>query len=173
VLTRDQKKEQVAELKGKLGRAAGVYVADYRGIDVQSVNALRRRVRTEGDYEYNVSKNSVLRRAVADSETAGIAEHLSGPTAIAISYSDPIGLAKILVDFAKDHKVFELKGGMLDGEAIDVGEISTLATLPSLDELRGKLVGLIVAPATKLVRLISEPGSQIARAIAARGSQEA
>jgi large subunit ribosomal protein L10 len=173
VLTRAQKQEQVAELKAKLARATSVYVADYRGLDVQAVNALRQKIHVEGrgDYEYRVWKNSVLRRAAADSDVAAISERFRGPTAVALSFGDPVGLAKILTDFAKDHEVFALKAGVLDGRAIAPAEISTLATLPSLDALRGKLVGLLLAPATKLVRLVSEPGAQIARVLGARGRE--
>ena len=87
-------------------------------------------------------------------------------------YGDPAGLAKILVDFEKDQEDFEIKGGLLEGVAVDQGEIAKLATLPSLDELRGKIVGLLQAPATKLVRIVSEPGAQLARVVAARGRQE-
>jgi len=174
VLTRAQKEEQVAELREKFGRATCVYVADYRGVDVQSVNQLRRRIRKEGagEFEYRVTKNSVLRRAAADTAVAEVVQRFQGPTAIAISYGDTVGLAKILVDFAKEHEVFELKAGVLDGKAFEPAEIGRLATLPSLDELRGRIVGLIQAPATKLVRLISEPGAQLARVLAARGRQE-
>jgi large subunit ribosomal protein L10 len=174
-LTRAQKEQQVAELKEKFGRATCVYVADYRGIDVKSVNQLRSRIRKEGggDYEYRVTKNSVLRRAAADSDVAHVTNRFEGPTAVAISYGDAVGLAKILVDFAKEYEVFELKAGVLEGKAIEPEEIGTLATLPSLDELRGKLIGLLQAPATKLVRLVSEPGAQLARVLAARGRQEA
>ena len=174
MLTRSQKEEQVAELKDKFSRAACVYIADYRGVDVTSVNTLRSRIHTEGggEYEYRVTKNSVLRRAAADTDAAHIIEQFQGPTAIAISYSDPVGLAKILVEFSKAHEVFELKAGVLDGRAIEPAEIGTLATLPSLDELRGKLVGLIQAPASKIARLVSEPGAQLARVLNARGSQE-
>ena len=175
MLTRAQKEEQVAELKDKFGRATSVYLADYRGIDVQSVNALRAKIRREGEgeYEYRVTKNTVLRRAAEGSDVAGITDRFQGPTAVALSFGDPVGLAKILVDFAKEHEVFELKGGVLEGRAIDAGEIGTLATLPTLDELRGKIVGLVQAPATKLVRLFNEPGAQLARVLNARGAQDA
>ena len=174
MLTRTQKQEQVAELKDKLSRATCVYVADYRGVDVTAVNELRGRIHKEGagEYEYRVTKNSVLRRAAADTDAASLAEELQGPTAIAISYGDPVGLAKILTDFAKDNEVFELKAGILDGQPIAPAEIGTLATLPSLDELRGILIGLIQAPASKIARLASEPGAQLARVLNARGSQE-
>ena len=175
MLTRAQNEQQVSELKEKFGRATCVYVADYRGVDVQSVSELRGRIRKEGggDYEYRVSKNSVLRRAAADSDVAVVIDRFHGPTAVAISYGDAVGLAKILVDFAKQYEVFELKAGMLDGRAIEPEEIGTLATLPSLDELRGRLIGLIQAPAAQLARLVSEPEAQLARVVAARGRQEA
>jgi large subunit ribosomal protein L10 len=122
----------------------------------------------EGENEYHVIKNSVLKHALKDSELEVLDEHLKGPTACAVSYGDPVALAKVLVEFQKKHDVFELKGGFLDGKALDTGEIATLATLPNLQELRGKLVGLLVAPATKLVRLLNEPGSQLARLVEAR-----
>jgi large subunit ribosomal protein L10 len=173
VLTRAQKEDQVVELKEKLGRATCVYLADYCGIDVEAANQLRRRIRGEGqgEFEYRVAKNTVLRRACADSDVAGIAEHFAGPTALAISFGDPLGLARILVDFAKDHEAFELKGGLLECVPVDEGQIAQLATLPSLEVLRAGIAGLVQAPATKLARLLFEPGAQVARALAARGEQ--
>lgn len=173
MLTRTQKEGQVAELKDRFSRATCVYVADYRGVSVESVNQLRRRVRREGggDYEYRVTKNSVLRRAAEGSVVAGIAEYFTGPTAVAISYGDAAGLAKILEEFAKDHEVFELKGGLLNGAVVGRKEIATLATLPSLDVLRGRLAGLLLAPATKLARLLNEPAAQLARLLDARSKQ--
>jgi len=172
VLTRAQKEEQIADLKEKFGRATCVYVADYRGVDVQSVNQLRRRIRTEGEFEYRVTKNSVLRLAAADSDVAGIVDQFTGPTAIAMSYGDPAGLAKIFDDFAKDHDAFEVKGGVLQGDVVSAKEIATLATLPSLDELRGKIVGLLQAPASKLARLLNEPAAQLARIMQAKSKQD-
>jgi large subunit ribosomal protein L10 len=174
VLTRTQKEEQVAELNEKFSRAKSVYVADYRGLNVAAADNLRQRIRKggAGDFEYRVAKNSVLRRASADLDVAGLANHFEGPTAVAISFSDPVGLAKILSDFAKDHEVFELKGGVVDGEVIDTAQIAALAKLPSMDALRGMMIGLVQAPATKLVRLIVEPGAQLARLVEARRAQQ-
>jgi large subunit ribosomal protein L10 len=170
VLTRAQKEEQVATMREKFGRATSIFVADYRGLDVKQATRLRSELRSagEGDYEYQVVKNSVLKRACDGADTEALSEHFMGPTAIAISYGDPAGLAKLLVDYSKAHEVFELKGGFLDGKAIDTAEIKTLATLPSLDQLRAQLVGLLNAPATKLVRLLNEPGGQLARLVKAR-----
>lgn len=175
MLTRAQKEDQVTELKGKFGRATCIYVADYRGLDVEAVNQLRSRVRREGEgqFEYQVTKNTVLRRAAEGSDVAGIVEHFQGPTAVALSYGDPAGLAKILDEFAKSNEAFELKGGVLDGETIDPGQIAKLATLPTLDELRGKLVGLLQAPASKLARLLNEPAAQIARVVQAKSKADA
>ena len=170
MLTRAQKTEQVGELKEKFARATSVYVADYRGLDVQSLNKLRRRIRSEGrgSYEYRVAKNTILRRAVDGSKLAEIATYFEGPTAIAISFGDPVGLAKIMTEFAKENEKLQLRGGMLDGRPVDVAAIGTLATLPTLDALRGKIIGLLQAPATQLARLLAEPGAQLARLMEAR-----
>jgi large subunit ribosomal protein L10 len=174
VLTRTQKEEQVSELNEKFSRAKSVYVADYRGLNVAAADNLRQRIRKggAGDFEYRVAKNSVLRRASADLDVAGLVSHFEGPTAVAISFSDPVGLAKVLSDFAKDHEVFEIKGGVVDGEVIDTAQIAALAKLPSMDALRGMIIGLLQAPATKLVRLIAEPGAQLARLVEARRAQQ-
>jgi large subunit ribosomal protein L10 len=172
VLTRAQKTEQALELKDKFSRATCVYVADYRGLNVQAMNSLRRKIRNEGkgDYEYRVAKNTILRRAADGSKVAEIAGHFDGPTVIALSYGDPVGLAKILTEFAKDNEALKLRGGLLDGRPVGVAEIGTLATLPSLLSLRGKIAGLLQAPATQLARLVAEPGAKLARLVEARRS---
>ena len=170
MLTRNQKEGQVNDLKDKFQRATSVIVADYRGIDVQSVNDLRSKLR-EGDYEYRVAKNTLLKRAVEGSDAAALVEHLSGPTAVAFSYEEPVGLAKVLVAYAKENEAFELKGGVLEGRAVDSGEIATLATLPSLQELRAKLVGLLQAPAQKVLGVVQAPAGQLARVVEARRGQ--
>lgn len=170
MLTFAQKQEAVAELKDKLSRAKSVIVADYRGLDVTSVNELRSRLRAlgQGECDYQVVKNTILRRAAEGSDVASIAEHFQGPTAIAISYGDPVGLAKTLVEYAKAHESFEVKAGVLDGRAIGNEEIGTLATLPNLEQLRARIVGLIQAPAQKLAAVIQAPAAQLARLAEAR-----
>ena len=173
MLSRGQKEEQVADLRDRFSRATSVFVADYRGLSVDRVNELRAKLRTSeagGEVDYRVTKNAVLRRAVADLPIDALSDRFTGPTAIAISYGDPAALAKLLVDYSKANEVFELKGAFLDGRCLAEEEIATLATLPSLDELRSQLVGLLNAPAGKLVRLLVEPGSQIARLVEARRS---
>ena len=173
MLTRTQKSEEVAALKDRFGRATSVFVADYRGLDVASVDKLRSELRQkgEGDYEYRVTKNTLLRIAVEGLEAEPLRQYFEGPTALAFSFGDPVGLAKLLVDYAKDHEVFELRGGLVEGQAVDAAEIATLATLPSLDELRGKLIGLLQAPATKVAMVLQAPAGQLARLASARQQQ--
>jgi len=170
MLTREEKKDAVAALGEKFARAKSVFVADYRGLDVGEQTELRGQLRglEGGECEYQVAKNSLLKLASEGSDVGVLKEHFSGPTAVAIGYGDPVSVAKVLVEYAKEHEVFEIKGAMLDGKSLDEAEVAKLATLPTLLELRGKLVGLLQAPAGKLVRLLSEPGGQIARLVAAR-----
>ena len=113
-------------------------------------------------------RSTLLRRAVASTAAEALHESFQGPSAVAFGYGDPVRLAKILVEYAKENTAFELKAGLLEGRAIDAREIATLATLPSLEELRGQLAGLLLAPATKLARLVLEPGAQLARLVEAR-----
>ena len=173
MLTRAEKESQVAELRDCLGRASSVFLADYRGLDVQAVNKLRSKLRAEGDgnFEYRVVKNRLLMRAAEGLDAASLCEQLGGPRALAFSFGDPVALAKLLVDYAKEHEVFELKAGVVSGRTVGPSEIATLATLPSLDGLRGQLVGLLQAPATKIARVLAAPASQLARLVDARREQ--
>lgn len=174
MLTRQQKEEQVAELKDKFERATSVFVADYKGLGVAQMETLRGDLRKAdaSESEFRVAKNSILRLASTGGPAEGLKEHFSGTTSIAMSFGDPVALAKTLVDYAKDNEAFELRSAVVDGELLDDAGIKHLSTLPSLDELRGKIVGLLQAPAGKLARLLNEPGGQIARVVAAKGAQE-
>lgn len=174
MLTRQQKEEQVAELKDKFERATSVFVADYKGLGVAQMETLRGDLRKAeaSESEFRVAKNSVLRLASNGGPAEGLQDHFSGTTSIAMSFGDPVALAKALVDYAKDNEAFELRSAMVDGEVLDDAGIKHLSTLPSLDELRGKIVGLLQAPAGKLARLLNEPGGQLARVVAAKGSEE-
>jgi len=174
MLTRKEKEEQVTELRAKFERATSVFVADYRGIPVAKLEALRKGLRASkaSQSEFQVAKNSVLKRASEGGPVAGLSGHFKGTTSVAISFGDPAALAKTLVDYAKDNEQFQIRSAILDGEVLDAAGISTLATLPSLDELRGKLIGLLQAPASKLARLLNEPGAQIARVVSASSRRE-
>jgi large subunit ribosomal protein L10 len=173
VLTRSQKETEVAELHDRFTRATSVFVAEYRGLNVASVDALRAKMRAAGgaDFEYRVAKNTLLRRAAEGSSGASLVPHFSGPTAVAFSFGDPAKLAKMLVDYAKDKEPFQLRAAVVDGQPLDLADIAVLATLPSLDELRGKLIGLLQAPAGQLARLLAAPGAQIARVVGAHQRQ--
>ncbi len=173
MLTRAQKEEAVAELKQKFQRANSVIVAQYRGLDVAAVDKLRAKLRADGQgqYEYHVVKNSLLRIASEGNDVSVLKPHFKGPTAVAISYADPVKLAKTLTDYAKENDKFALRGGMLSGKAIDTKEIATLATLPSLDTLRAQLIGLLQAPARKILGVLQAPGGQIARLASARSKK--
>ena len=170
MLTRKQKEDEVADLHDKFARATTVIVADYSGLGVKQLEALRGGLRrAEGsDSEFRVTKNTLLRLASAGGPAEGLKEHFTGTTSIAMSFGDPVALAKTLVDYAEENNAFEIRAGLLDGKVLEPKEISNLATLPSLDQLRGKIVGLLQAPATKLVRLLIEPAGQMARLVAAR-----
>jgi large subunit ribosomal protein L10 len=170
MLTRQQKEDQVAELRDKFERATSVFVADYRGLDVSQIEELRGGLREveASQSEFRVAKNSLLRLASEGGPAEVLKEHFTGTSSIAVSFGDPVALAKTLVDYAKKNQAFELRGAVLDGEVLDTTEISRLATLPSLDELRGKIVGLLQAPAVQLARLLTEPAGQLARIMAAR-----
>jgi len=170
MLTRTQKEEQVAELRDKFERATSVFVADYRGLGVPQMEALRGGLRQAeaSESEFRVAKNSVLKLAAGGGPAEGLQDHFVGTTSIAISFGDPVALAKTLVDYAEENEAFEIRSALLDGQVLDTAEIANLATLPSLDELRGKIVGLLQAPAVKLARLLVEPAGQMARLVAAR-----
>lgn len=175
MLTRKEKEEQVAELKDKFDRATSVFVADYRGITVAKLESLRKGLRkvAAAQGEFQVAKNSVLKRASEGGPIEGLKGHFKGTTSVAISFGDPAALAKTLVDYAKDNEQFQIRSAILDGEVLDAAGISRLATLPSLDALRGKLIGLLQAPASQLARLLNEPGGQLARVMAAKGKEGA
>ena len=173
MLTRSQKEVEVAALHDRFTRATSVFVAEYRGLDVASVDALRAKLRAAGvgAFEYRVAKNTLLRRAAAGSAGAALVEHFNGPTAVAFSFGDPAKLAKMLVEYGKGKEPFKLRAAVVEGQTLGSAEIAMLATLPSLDELRGKLIGLLQAPAAQLARLLAAPGAQIARVVGAHQRQ--
>jgi large subunit ribosomal protein L10 len=172
MLTRQQKEDQVTELSDKFKRATSVFVADFSGLSVGQLEELRGGLRkAEGSKsEFRIAKNAILRIACEGGPAEGLKEHFTGTTSIAMSVGEPVALAKTLVDYANENEAFEIRGGLLDGQLLAPKEISNLATLPSLDELRGKIVGLLQAPAGKLARLLNEPAGQMARIITARKS---
>ncbi|MCB2067719.1 MAG: 50S ribosomal protein L10, partial [Erythrobacter sp.] len=121
---------------------------------------------------YKVAKNRLAKLAVQDTEYAGLGEYLTGPTGLAWSV-DPVAAAKAAVDFAKSNDKLEIVGGSMGAQVLDEAGIKALASMPSLDELRGKIVGLVNAPATKVVRTIAEPAGMLARVVGAYAAKDA
>jgi len=165
---RSEKKDFVSNLKNEISKASSIIVAEYSGLTVNESENLRKQMRENGA-KFKVTKNRLTKLAINETQFKDISDLFKGPTAIAYS-SDPIAPAKVAVDFEKKLEKFKIVGGGYNGEKIDKDKINFLAKLPSLDELRGKLIGLLSAPAQKIVSITIEPGSQIARLLNAKSS---
>ena len=151
----EDKKKIVQDLSERFSKAAVVIVTDYKGLDVAAINDLRRRLRKE-EIEYQVVKNSLMVRASQETDVALIKDTFKGPSAVAMSYSDPIAPAKVLTEFAKDHDVFEIKVGVMDGKILESKEIKALSALPSREVLLGTFVSVLNNVPTGFVRTIAE-----------------
>lgn len=170
-LDRTEKREFVASLAGVFADTSMLLVTRNRGLTVEEVTDLRRRMRAAGA-SYKVAKNRLATRALEGTKFEGVKPLLKGPTALAWSL-DPVAVAKTAVEFAKQNEKFEVLGGALGSQTLDVSGIKALSELPSLDALRAKLVGLVLAPATKIAGIMQAPGGQLARLLAAHSSREA
>ncbi len=170
-MDRARKRETVAELKQTFSETSVVVVTRNLGLTVAQSSALRNRMRDAGA-TFKVSKNTLALIAVEGTTYAPIRDMLTGPTALATS-DDPVAAAKVAVDFAKTTDRFEVVGGAMGETLLDAAGIKALAELPSLDQLRATIVGLIQAPATKIARTINEPGAMLARVIGAYAAKEA
>ena len=170
-MNKQSKEQVVAEFAEKLKVAKAAFLADYRGLNVDQTNALRRKLKEAG-VEYRVVKNTLLRLAAKGTDTACLEEHLSGPTAIALAIDDPVAPAKALVEFAKQNAVFELKAGMLNGKLIGPGDIKALAELPSREELIAKMLGSMSAPATNFVGVLAAIPRSLVQVLAAIKDQK-
>jgi len=170
-MDRTKKAEVVGSLNGLIGQAGSVVVAHYSGMTVAQMSDLRSRMRAAGA-SFKVSKNRLVVRALQGTAAEGIAHLFKGPTGIAVS-QDPVAASRVAVAYAKENGKLVILGGMVGGTAIDANGVKTLAELPSLDELRGKIAGLLKAPATKLAGLLAAPAGQLARVIGAYSNKEA
>jgi large subunit ribosomal protein L10 len=162
---RAQKRALTESLHQDLSDTVCVVVTHQSGLTVAEVTQLRRQMRSAGA-RYRVTKNRLARWALEGTPFESLAPLFTGPTAIAFSH-DPVAAAKAAVEYANRNNKLTIVGGGLQGQALDEAAVKALATLPSLDELRGRLIGLINAPATKLARLLQTPGGQLARVVAA------
>jgi large subunit ribosomal protein L10 len=166
---RARKAEIVDSLRGVFSDAGVVVVTHYQGMSVAKVTELRRGMLDAGA-RFRVTKNRLAKIALADTPYSSLADLFTGPTAIAYS-ADPVAAPKAAVGFAKQNENLIIIGGALRGSLLSSAEVRALAELPSLDELRGKLVGLLTTPAARLVGVLQAPGAQLARVLAARAEQ--
>jgi large subunit ribosomal protein L10 len=167
---RAQKRQLVGALQEVLADTACVVVTHQSGLSVAEVTQLRRQVRGAGA-GFRVTKNRLMRRALAGTAFAPLEPMFKGPTAIGFS-RDPVAAAKVIVEFANRNDKLTIIGGGLAGRQIDAAGVRELASLPSLDELRGKLAGLLRAPATRLAVILQAPAGQIARVLARYGEHQ-
>jgi large subunit ribosomal protein L10 len=170
-MERAQKREVVTALHDVFAKTGVVVVAHYAGLSVADMTKLRSDMRDAGG-QVKVAKNKLVKLALDGTDAKGISDLMTGPTCLAYS-DDPVAAPKVLVKFAKAKDKFVILGGTMGTTVLDAKAVSSLADLPSLDELRGTLIGLLQAPATKIARTVKEPAAQLARVFAAYGSKEA
>jgi large subunit ribosomal protein L10 len=168
---RAEKKEAVATLHDVFSKTGVVVVARYSSLTVAQLQTLRKQAREAGA-SVQVAKNRLAKIALEGTDVASIAALLKGPTLIAFS-DDPVAAPKVAAAFAKDYEKFVILGGAMGATALNPDGVKSLATMPSLDELRGKLVGLISAPATKLAQLSTAPAAKLARVFGAYANKDA
>ena len=169
-MNRSEKAESIAELNQIFKDASLMVVTRQSGLTVQEVTDLRRKVRAAGA-SYKVAKNRLTLRALEGTAFTALGPLFKGPTAIAYS-KDPVAAAKVVSAFAKDNEKLTIVGGALGEKTLDVAGIQALAMLPSLDALRGKIIGLLQAPATKVAGVLQAPAGQLARVFSAYGAKD-
>ncbi len=170
-MDRSQKADAVAQLNATFNEVGVVVVTRNLGLTVAQSTELRGKLREAGA-TYKVAKNRLAVLALKDTPYEGLEEYLSGPTALATSV-DPVAAAKAAVEFSKANDKLEIVGGSMGGQLLDADGVKALASMPSLDELRGKLVGLVNAPATKIAQLSTAPAAKLARVFGAYGAKDA
>ena len=170
-MDRSQKADAVAALNATLNESGVVVVTRNLGLSVAESTELRGKMREVGA-SYKVAKNRLAKLALTDTDYVELGDMLSGPTALATS-SDPVAAAKAAVEFAKSNDKLEIVGGSMGGEMLDEAGVKALASMPSLDELRGTIVGLVNAPATKIAQVVTAPANKLARVFGAQGAKEA
>ena len=170
-MDRSQKADSVAQLNAVFSESGVVVVTRNLGLTVAQSTDLRSKMREAGA-SYKVAKNRLAKLALKDTDYAGLDEYLTGPTALGYS-EDPVAAAKAVVEFAKTTDKIEIVGGSMGATKLDEAGVKALASMPSLDELRGKIVGLVNAPATKVVQLVNAPASKLARVFGAYAAKDA
>ncbi len=170
-MNRSEKTDAVAALNATFNEAAAVIVTRNLGMTVSQSTNLRLKMREAGA-TYKVSKNRLAKIALEGTRYARLSDLLTGPIALATS-TDPVAAAKIAVEFAKTNDKLEIVGGAMGDTLLDIAGVTALASMPSLDELRAKIVGLVQAPATKIAQLATAPAAKLARVFGAYATKEA
>jgi large subunit ribosomal protein L10 len=161
-MKREEKGPRIAELQQRFEAAKLAVVTDYRGLTAGQLDRIRSEIRA-AEGECRVAKNTLTRRAIADTHAREIGSLLSGPTAFVFAYQDPVAVAKIIVRFAGEYKALEIKGGVFEGEFLAPEAVKGLAELPSREQLLGRFLGVLQAPAVQLLRTLQEPAARMAR----------
>ncbi len=169
-MNREEKKELVSDLSALFGENELVVVTHYKGLTVAKLEELRKGMREAG-CQFRVTKNRITRLALEGTAFEGISDLFTGPTAIAVS-PDPVAAARVASEFAKKNDKLVVLGGAMKGQVLDAAGIDALAKLPSLDELRGKLVGMIQTPATRIAGVVQAPAGQLARVFNAYATKD-
>ena len=167
----EDKKQIVSEVNKAASSALSAVLADYRGVDVADMTALRKNARENKVY-LRVVRNTLLKRAIAETELECIQEVLSGPTILALSNEDPGAPARVMKDFAEENDEFEIKALSVGGKLLEASQIDVLAKLPTLDQARSVLMSVMLAPVTKLALMMNEVPSKVTRAVAAVRDQK-
>jgi large subunit ribosomal protein L10 len=164
-VNRLEKKQEVINIQNLVESHSAAVIVHYQGLNVGQLNVLRKQMRDCGA-KFKIIKNSLAKLAVANSNNKTLDPLLSGPTALVVS-NDPVSMSKSLVKFAKDNAHLIVLGGLVDQQIVDKKGINLLSDMPSKDELRAKIIGLLNAPATQLLRVLTAPASQVARVMSA------
>lgn len=166
-MKRQEKESFVSHIREELTNSSIVVAVNRTaGITVEEITKLRKDMHG-AEANLKILKNTLARIAIKDSALEPLGKHLEGPTGLAFS-NNPVGMAKAISEFAKSNEKFQILGGVMDGKEISVDTIKELASLPSMDELRAKIIGLLTAAASKIVRTVKEPSARVARVIAAK-----
>ena len=160
MMTKEQKKNYVEEMKKVFSSNEAVMVAHYQGLSVKELDKIRAEMRKSGIF-FKITKNKITKLALKETKYKDLEKFFNGPTAAAIS-SDPIMSAKILAKYAKTSSSLKIVAGFMDGKVLEADDVAKIATLPTLDEARAKIVGILSAPAQKFLSILLAPGSKIA-----------
>jgi large subunit ribosomal protein L10 len=171
-MDRQEKEKFVADLHGRLQKARGTFLVEYKGLDVESMNRLRKDLK-KVDAEFQVVKNRLLKLASEETDTGLIKDHMHGPSAIAVTYEDMVGTAKVLVDFAEQFKKLEIKNGQISGKVVDIDAIKRLAKLPGRDVLLAQTLSAMQAVPASFVRVLNGVVAKLLNVLTAIEQQKA